>query len=46
MRIVVRLPNWLGDLVMSTAFMRSLANAFPDAQIEVIVKKVVDAIAD
>ncbi len=38
MKILVRLPNWLGDMVMSVAFMQELEDAFPDAEISVIVK--------
>lgn len=39
MRILVRLPNWLGDAVMSSAFLRGLAANFPDADIQVILKQ-------
>ncbi len=39
MKILVRLPNWLGDMVMAVGFMRGLAEAFPGAGISVIVKK-------
>ncbi len=46
MRILIRLPNWLGDLVMSTAFVRAIAELYPDAKIEVIVKKGIDAVVD
>ncbi len=46
MRILIRLPNWLGDLVMSTAFVRALTEAYPDAQIEVIIKKGIDPVVD
>ena len=46
MRIIIRLPNWLGDLVMSTAFVRTLVQLYPDAQIEVVVKKGIDAVVD
>jgi heptosyltransferase II len=44
MHILIRLPNWLGDLVMSTAFVRALKDAFPDAMIDVIVKKGIDQV--
>ena len=46
MHIIIRLPNWLGDLVMSTAFVRELAAAFPGAIIDVIVKKGIDGVVD
>ncbi len=36
--ILVRAPNWLGDLVMSLGFFYKLRHAFPDATIEVIAK--------
>jgi heptosyltransferase-2 len=39
MRILVRLPNWLGDLVMSTAFIDALKKVYPECKIDVIVKK-------
>ena len=39
LKILVRLPNWLGDLVMATAFMQQLQEQFPEATISVIVKK-------
>jgi heptosyltransferase II len=39
MNILVRLPNWLGDMVMSTAFLRALNKTYPNATIDVIVKK-------
>lgn len=44
--ILIRLPNWLGDLVMSTAFVRALSSTLPDAKIEVIVKKGIDTVVD
>lgn len=46
MHILIRLPNWLGDLVMSTAFVRELAAAYPGAFIDVIVKKGIDGVVD
>ncbi len=46
MHILIRLPNWLGDLVMSTAFVRALAEAVPGAVIDVIVKKGIDGVVD
>ena len=38
MKILVRLPNWLGDVVMSTAFLNQLSAAHNNAQIDVIIK--------
>jgi lipopolysaccharide heptosyltransferase II len=38
-KILVRLPNWLGDMVMSTAFLQALGQQYPGAQVGVIVKK-------
>lgn len=46
MHILIRLPNWLGDLVMSTAFVRALSQAMPEASIDIIVKKGIDGVAD
>ncbi len=39
MKILVRLPNWLGDMVMSVGFLNQLPYFFPDAAVSVIVKK-------
>lgn len=39
MKILVRLPNWLGDLVMSAAFMEQLQHVYPESEISVIIKK-------
>lgn len=39
MRILIRLPNWLGDVVMSAAFVHQLKTIYPDDVIDVIVKK-------
>ncbi len=39
MRIVVRAPNWLGDIIMSFPFMHALHEEFPSADITVIVKE-------
>ncbi|MBD0288361.1 MAG: hypothetical protein ICV79_23480, partial [Flavisolibacter sp.] len=39
MKILVRLPNWLGDMVMSVGFLHQLQKSFPEAAISVIAKK-------
>src|SRR5215213_696712 len=39
MKILIRLPNWLGDMVMSVAFLQELYRQYPDAEISVIAKK-------
>jgi len=39
MKILVRLPNWLGDMVMSVGFMNQLPYFFPGAEVSVIAKK-------
>jgi heptosyltransferase-2 len=39
MKILVRLPNWLGDVVMSTAFIGAVKQLYPLAQVDVIIKK-------
>lgn len=39
MKILVRLPNWLGDMVMSVAFLNELYRQHPGAEISVIAKK-------
>ena len=38
-RILIRLPNWLGDIVMSSAFVNAVQEFYPGAVIDVIVKK-------
>lgn len=45
MKILIRLPNWLGDVVMSTAFIASVKQLYPDAQVDVIIKKELRGIA-
>ena len=44
MKILVRLPNWLGDMVMSVGFINQLPHFFPGAAISVIAKKGVEDI--
>lgn len=39
MKILVRLPNWLGDMVMSVGFMNQLPYFFPGAEVSVIAKQ-------
>jgi heptosyltransferase II len=39
MKILVRLPNWLGDMVMSVAFLNELYRQYPQAEISVIAKR-------
>lgn len=38
MKILVRLPNWLGDVVMSVGLINNLHHFYPQAEISVIVK--------
>lgn len=44
--ILIRLPNWLGDMAMSTAFVQAVKNFFPDAAIDVIAKKGIESLLD
>lgn len=39
MKILVRLPNWLGDMVMSVAFLNEVYRQYPAAEVSVIAKK-------
>jgi lipopolysaccharide heptosyltransferase II len=39
MKILIRLPNWLGDMVMSVGAIHQLPYFFPGAEISVIAKK-------
>jgi lipopolysaccharide heptosyltransferase II len=45
MKILIRLPNWLGDVVMSTAFVKAVRQLYADAQVDVIIKKELSGIA-
>jgi len=45
MKILIRLPNWLGDVVMSTAFINAVRQLYPDATVDVIIKKELGSIA-
>lgn len=38
MRILVRAPNWLGDIIMSVGFFIKLTELFPKCEIHVIIK--------
>jgi heptosyltransferase II len=38
MQILVRLPNWLGDMVMSIPFLEQLKKEYPEASVSVIIK--------
>lgn len=46
MKILIRLPNWLGDVVMSTAFIGAVQQLFPDSTLDVIIKKELNGIAE
>src|ERR1043166_7799328 len=37
-RIVVRAPNWVGDVVMSVPALRQLRRLFPDAHITLVTR--------
>lgn len=39
LQILVRLPNWLGDVIMSFGFLKTLHVQFPNSCIDVIIKK-------
>ncbi len=43
-KILVRLPNWLGDMVMAYPFLDSLQRTYPDAKITIIAKKGLEAL--
>jgi lipopolysaccharide heptosyltransferase II len=46
MNILIRLPNWLGDMVMSTAFVQAVKEHFPAASIDLIAKNGLDFLLD
>ncbi len=37
-KILIRTPNWLGDLVMSTGFIYAVLEYYPESQVDIIVK--------
>lgn len=39
MKILIRLPNWLGDVVMSTAFVAAVRQLYPLAAVDIIIKR-------
>ena len=45
-KILIRLPNWLGDTVFATAFVKAINEAYPGADIDLIVKKGVAVLLD
>jgi heptosyltransferase II len=44
--ILIRLPNWLGDMVMSTAFVHAVKENYPGSSVDFIVKKGIDFLLD
>jgi len=38
-RIIIRLPNWIGDAVMATPFLHAMRRVFPEAQITLAGRK-------
>lgn len=38
-KIIIRTPNWLGDLMMSTAFIEAVLEKYPAARVDLIVRK-------
>ncbi len=46
MKILIRLPNWLGDMVMSLYFVREVRKVYPGAEISVIAKKGIESLLE
>jgi lipopolysaccharide heptosyltransferase II len=46
MNILIRLPNWLGDMVMSTAFVQAVKEEYPQAAIDLVAKRGIDFLLD
>ena len=44
--ILIRVPNWLGDMVMSTAFVRAVQQQYLGATIDIVAKKGIDFLLD
>ncbi len=45
-RILIRLPNWLGDMAMSTAFVRAVAARWPEAELDLIARQGIEVLLD
>ena len=45
LKVLIRLPNWLGDVVMSSAFIGAVRKLYPEAIVDVIVKKELSDVA-
>lgn len=45
MKILIRLPNWLGDVVMSAGFVRTLHQRHPEAHLHLVTKAALTPIA-
>ncbi len=45
-KILIRLPNWLGDMVMASAFVTAVQDTFPTATIDLIAKQGIDFLLD
>ena len=43
-RIIIRCPNWIGDVVMATPIIDKIRNAFPKAHITAMLKKNADQV--
>lgn len=43
-KILIRFPNWIGDIVMATVLLENLKKQYPSAQIDVLVKKPFDIV--
>jgi len=44
--ILIRLPNWLGDMVMSSAFVKAVSAEYPNAKLHLVAKKGIDFLLD
>ena len=38
-KILIRMPNWLGDLMMATAFCQAVLERFPETTVDLIIRK-------
>lgn len=44
--ILIRIPNWLGDMVMASGFIQSIHEGFPKTELHLIVKEQLQTLAD
>ena len=44
--ILIRLPNWLGDMIMASSFVQAVKKYYPEAEIDLIAKQGLEFLLD